>query len=971
VETGADGRTFLYVDLWQRFADGWYDALLAFDREHRLVALNLPAARLFGAQAPVDLAGRRLREFSARAADVIDPLLGRAFLEGRVFSSGLLPFEGDDRYTLVTNRLPGQDVVGVNLHREADGTWPSDADWLRRELQFAQRLLQAYTDNTSLGFVRWAADHRIVEWSARAEAIFGWRPDEVCGKTFAEIGLVYGDDTGGVLRAVHELLAGSGTSINEHRNVTRDGRLINCRWFSSTIPVDGTVQVVSLIDDVSDLVATRASALESEERFRSLFEESPDAMLALSLDGVVTRANAAAIRERRGGASLIGCSVAELIADADVRDAREVFYRATAGRASSIEVDALRADGTRYPVLATMIPLFFRNEIAGVHLLFRDLSAIRFAERAVAEQNDRLRELYLVAAGANATAENQIAATIDAGCRLLRMTSGAIYDAEADRTIAMVGVGIPRKLARLSLATDGALALEDLVGLRDLSAPEPGETAPLAYIGTAIEVAGARYGALSFAAERPREVPFTASDRDLVRLMGALVGSAIERSRSRARLKHLAYNDQLTTLPNRTWFTERLRDELNRARDGHARVAVMFLDLDRFKDINDTLGHALGDRLLRSIGDRLTAVVAGDGLVARMGGDEFIVLIPGDPTTARLDTLAQRIVAAIDQPLTIDGHEQFVTTSIGIAVYPDDGDDVDELVKNADVAMYRAKERGRNTHQFFNPALGASLQTRIAQEKLLRKALDRDEFVIHYQPQFDITGERVVALEALVRWQHPELGLVQPDDFIPNAEMSGLIVALGEWVLETACNQLRLWQRQVPELRLAVNLSGRQFHQPSLAAKVRDVLDRTGIQPGHLEVEITESVAMSDAALSVQILEELGRIGIRRAVDDFGTGYSSLGYLRRFRLDCLKVDKSFVRDILVEPEDATIVRTVIAMAHSLGLEVCAEGVETIEQLAFLRQERCDRVQGFLFARPMTVEQVGVFLAGRGIATPVG
>ncbi|MDB5043527.1 MAG: hypothetical protein JWN27_4253 [Candidatus Eremiobacteraeota bacterium] len=849
-------------------------------------------------------------------------------------------------------------------------TSTGDADRLRRELQFAQRLLQAYTDSTSLGFVRWDAGYRIVEWSARAEAIFGWRSDEVCGKTFAEIGLVYPEDTRGVLRAVDELLAGSGTSINEHRDVTRDGRLINCRWFSSVIPVDGTVQVVSLIDDVSDLVATRASALESEERFRSLFDQSPDAMLALSLDGVVTRANSAATRGLRGKA-LAGRSVDELFAHADVRDAREVFYRATAGRASSIEVGALRADGTHYPVLATMIPLFFRSEIAGVHLLFRDLSAIRQAERAVAEQNDRLRELYLVAAAANATAENQIAATIDAGCRLLRMTSGAIYDAEADRTIAMVGVGIPRKLARLSLATDGALALEDLVGLRDLSAPEPGEDAPLSYIGTAIEVAGARYGALSFAAALPRELPFTASDRDLVQLMGALVGSAIERSRSRARLKNLAYNDQLTTLPNRTWFTERLRDELDRARDGRARVAVMFLDLDRFKDINDTLGHALGDRLLRSIGDRLTAVVGGDGLVARMGGDEFIVLIPGDPTTARLDTLAQRIVAAIDQPLTIDGHEQFVTTSIGIAVYPDDGSDVDELVKNADVAMYRAKERGRNTHQFFNPSLGASLQTRIAQEKLLRKALDRNEFVIHYQPQFDITGERVVALEALVRWEHPQLGLVQPDEFIPNAEMSGLIVALGEWVLETACGQLRVWQQRVPELRLAVNLSGRQFHQPSLAAKVRDVLERTGIQPGHLEVEITESVAMSDAALSVQILEELGRIGIRRAVDDFGTGYSSLGYLRRFRLDCLKVDKSFVRDILVEPEDATIVRTVIAMAHSLGLEVCAEGVETIEQLAFLRQERCDRVQGFLFARPMTVAAMDLFLAARGIAAPVG
>jgi predicted signal transduction protein with EAL and GGDEF domain len=375
--------------------------------------------------------------------------------------------------------------------------------------------------------------------------------------------------------------------------------------------------------------------------------------------------------------------------------------------------------------------------------------------------------------------------------------------------------------------------------------------------------------------------------------------------------------------------------------------------------------------MLRVIGDRLTSVVGNEGLVARMGGDEFIVLVGSDPATSRLDALAVRIINVIDEPLMIDGYEQFVTTSIGISVFPDDGDDADTLIKHADVAMYRAKERGRNTHQFFTPALGASLRTRISQEKSLRKALEREEFVLHYQPQFELDGERLCSLEALVRWRHPRLGLIGPDQFIPSAEMSGLIVGLGDWVLETACREVRAWQEIVPGLRLAVNLSARQFHQTALATKIREALDRTGLSPDDLEIEITESVAMSDAALSVQILEELGRAGVRLAVDDFGTGYSSLGYLRRFPLDTLKIDKSFVREIMVEPDDATIVRTVIGMAHSLGLEVCAEGVETSEQLAFLRQEQCDRAQGFLYGRPMAAPDFRAFLIERGNPTPVG
>ena len=829
------------VHEWERFADGWRDAVLALDREYRIHSANTPAGTLFGK--PIgELIGTTLRESAPQRADALEAAVRRAFTEGTVYLGVSRPF-GDEPLSVLARRV-GEDAVAMTLHRETDANWPTDPDW--------------------------------------------------------------------------------------------------------------------------------SAALENEQRFRSIFDYSPDAMLALAMDGGISDANQSTTRDfGYPRERLIGRSALELIAEPDRRSAHDAFRGARRGIAGTLELSALRADGTTFPILATVIPIVYGGTITGVHLVARDLTAIRRAEREVAAQSERLRELYLVAASANATAETIIASTIDAGCRMLGMASGALYDADSDRNVATVGEPVPRRLARLALATEGALAIEDLRGLPYLSEPEIGEEPPAAYIGTALDVGGNRYGTLSFSSQVPRREPFSPSDRDLVQLMGALVGSAIERGRSRTRLRQLAYNDPVTALPNRAWFTERLREELARAAKTGARVAMMVLDLDRFKDINDTLGHGLGDRILQIVGDRLAAAADADGIVARMGGDEFIVLVGHDPTRERLETLAARLLNAVDEPIVVDEYEQFLTGSIGISVAPRDGDDVETLVKHADVAMYRAKERGRNTFQFFTPALGASVRTRISQEKSLRKALERGEFVVHYQPQLSLDGDRVVALEALVRWQHPRLGLVGPDQFIPSAEMSGLIVPLGDWVLETAARQVRAWQDIFPGLRLAVNLSARQFHQAALATKVSEALRASGLRAADLEIEITESVAMSDAALSSQILTELRHAGVRLAVDDFGTGYSSLGYLRRFALDCLKIDKSFVREVQAQRDDATIVRTVIAMAHSLGLEVCAEGVETPEQLAFLRQERCDRIQGFLYARPMDPARLTAFLRGRGIGAVAG
>ena len=931
---------------------------MIFDHQLTIFAANPAAARMYGQPVAV-LAGSKNAQYGTRLAAKLNPLIRTALEDGYAISPSVAPFSEDQPLRVIARRF--EDKALVVLHPLADDIWTVD-DPRVRELDLANQLLTMHTENSPLAVIRWDSAFRVIGWSPRATTMFGWNADEVRGKTIAEIGFVHPEDRARIDAVAHEVGAkGIDANFAENRNVTRAGDVIHCRWFNSHVRLNGGFGVLSLVEDITESVLAQADASRSEQRFRSLFEYSPDPTLSLALDGTIERANnAATIAFGFSAAKIVGRSVTDFIASADVARITSGLAEAASGVPGSAEVTALRRSGT-FPIDASLIPIVLDGVITGVHVVARDVSDEKRAEREIAAQSERIRELYLVSAAANATAEKQIIATIEAGCRLLGMSSGSLYEVESAKTVSHSGREIPARYARLAIATDGALGIEDVRGVPYLDLPE--NAAPdvqiAAFIGTPIDVSGQRYGSLCFADTRPLDEPFRGVDRDLVQLMGALVGSALERSRARAHLRHLAYNDQLTSLPNRASFLQRLRDDLESAATQGSRLAVMFLDLDRFKDINDTLGHALGDRLLCIIGDRLRATIREAGLVARMGGDEFIILIVGDPSTDDLHAIGERVVRCIDQPIELEGYEQYVTTSVGIATYPADGGDADTLIKHADIAMYRAKERGRNTYEFFKPALNATLRSRLSEEKSLRKALDRNEFVLHYQPQIDLGSKRIVGVEALVRWQHPQLGLVAPGYFIPNAELSGLIVALGDWVLETACKQVRNWQRSGhPDLRLAVNLSARQFHQTHLASKVRETLARTGLEADSLELEITETVAMNDGALSIAIMQDLGDAGVRLSVDDFGTGYSSLGYLRRFPLDSIKIDQSFMRDVLTEPDDATIVRTVIVMAHSLGLDVCAEGVETAEQLEFLSRESCDRAQGFFIGKPLAAADLG-------------
>ncbi|WP_272891810.1 bifunctional diguanylate cyclase/phosphodiesterase [Stutzerimonas stutzeri] len=436
-----------------------------------------------------------------------------------------------------------------------------------------------------------------------------------------------------------------------------------------------------------------------------------------------------------------------------------------------------------------------------------------------------------------------------------------------------------------------------------------------------------------------------------------------ERKASEKRIHRLAYYDSLTQLPNRTLFQDRLHSSLQLSFRRGAWVALMFLDLDRFKPINDSLGHAAGDRMLKEVAMRLASCVEEDDTVARMGGDEFTFLLRAAPdrdeALTRAIHVGERILASLTEPFVLSGREFFVTASIGIALSPQDGDDISQLMKNADTAMYHAKERGKNNFQFYQAEMNARALERLELESDLRHALEQQQFVLHYQPQFLADGQTLTGVEALLRWQHPARGLVPPCDFIPALEELGLVVEVGDWVIGEACRQIAQWQEQgraVP--KVSVNLSARQFADGTLAQRIAALLEASGIAPRCLELELTESILMQDVGEAMRMLGSLKQLGPSIAIDDFGTGYSSLNYLKQFPIDVLKIDRSFVDGLPEGEQDGQIARAIIAMAHSLGMSVIAEGVENQAQLDFLREHGCDEVQGFYLGRPIPASALG-------------
>ena len=440
----------------------------------------------------------------------------------------------------------------------------------------------------------------------------------------------------------------------------------------------------------------------------------------------------------------------------------------------------------------------------------------------------------------------------------------------------------------------------------------------------------------------------------------AVKSDITEAKQAAAHIEKLAHFDQLTGLPNRSLLNDRFRFAVSLAQRGGGHLAVMFLDLDHFKNINDTLGHTVGDQLLLKVATRITSVLRDEDTVSRQGGDEFVLVFPGTDALGAAH-VASKLIEAVSQPSLIEHHELTTTPSIGIAIYPDDGKDFETLSKNADAAMYHVKQDGRNNFRFFTPEMQAHSARSLQLVNALRNALARNELSLHYQPQISIQDGHIVGAEALLRWQHPEWGMISPAEFIPIAEDSGQIVRIGEWVLRTAVQQLKVWMDAgLPPMVMAVNLSAVQFHQSNIVAQVNAILDESGLPHQYLELELTEAVAMKNPQAAIEVMDKLHESGIRMSIDDFGTGYSSLSYLKKFKVYKLKIDQSFVRDISEDPEDKAIVSAIINMASSLGIQTIAEGVETSGQLAFLRLQGCDEVQGYYFSKPLPASEFEAF-----------
>ena len=782
-------------------------------------------------------------------------------------------------------------------------------------------------------------EHGIVTFmNPEAERLLGWKTDEVIGKRDHET-FHYQKEDGSLYPAsecpVHRVLA-SGKPFRLERDVftRKDGGVFPVTYVSSPIREgDKVVGVVTAFHDITAQVEMERALKDSEERYRKLVELSPDGIL-VQIDGKIIFANASCARILgvENSAELIGESIFEFLPP-DYHDA--VRKRAKDLLESGIiappnEEKIVRSDGSVLDVEVTAIPITYENELA-TQVIIRDIT-----ERKKAERELEFESLLLDNA----------------------MDSVIVHDLEGRIIYANKAAYETRGYRRKELLK---MLLQDIIhpsAVKDLQRHKEivmktgiavYESRHLAKDGTAITV----------------EVNAKLVELDDRKVVINIVRDISERKQAEEAIKQMAYYDLLTDLPNRTLFNDRLSIALAHAHRNREKLSLVFLDLDNFKAVNDTLGYVAGDQLLRLVARRLLSLVREGDTVARLGGDEFVLLLPKVNREEDAIRVAEKILEAFKEPFGVNGNKLYLTPSIGIALYPSDGEDAEALLRNADTAMYRAKEKGRNNYQLYAPAMSAAVFERLALESGMRHGLENGEFTVYYQPLIGIESGEIVGVEGLARWEHPELGLILPLEFIPLAEETGLIVPMGELILKTACKQNKVWQDAgFPPMRVAVNLSAKQFQQPDLIEMIERSLEETGLDPRHLEIEITESVAMRNAKRTIETLKGLKKMGIRIAIDDFGTGYSSLSYLKRFPIDALKIDRVFIKDVSMNSDSEAIVEMIIVLAKNLKLSVVAEGVETEEQLAFLKERGCDVAQGYLISRPSTAEEMTRLLESR-------
>ncbi len=698
------------------------------------------------------------------------------------------------------------------------------------ELEQARMRFQLLFENNPAVVLAVDANQRIMQVNTAGLRISGYALEDLRGRSVTDF--VPPSQRDGVREYLLQAMKGETVSFPVDA-YSADGRII--QYEATLLPMVQQQQIVgayALMENVTErmraertVAAQREELLDLEGDFRSLFAHNPDGIALLSTDGVILDLNAAAATvSQRPREQIQGQNFRLFLQGTDLERGWAFFRRAVDGETVNYEIASTRGDGSPLHLETTLFPKYAQGLVVGVYCAFKDISERKIAQRKLEMQAQRMRDLYLLATTPEYT-DAHVMSTLQTGCRLLGMESGAIVDSTDVLSVDMRYDSLELFAGDDELLVDLAKAV--LVNREPVSTYVGGATdgAYGTWIGSRLLVGGTLHGVLLFFSRTQREQPFEEVDVDTIALMAALVGSAIERRRSRSHLRTLAYYDSLTGLPNRLFFQERLRDSLIDSRGNVTPSAVLFFDLDRFKDINDTLGHATGDRFLQIAAHRLLRTVGQSGTVARMGGDEFIVLLPGIDGRAQVEPIAQQLLHAIEEPFRVEGVEQFITTSIGIALSPDDGRDDQALIKHADIAMYRIKGQGGNGFLFYEETFQTPLRTRLSVEKNLRRAIEHQQFLLHYQPIVDVVSERILAVEALVRWKHPQRGLVYPDEFIPVAEATGMVMQLGEWVIANAGADARRWQTRRP-VSLAVNISARQFHHPHLCERLLESLPR-------------------------------------------------------------------------------------------------------------------------------------------------
>ncbi len=679
------------------------------------------------------------------------------------------------------------------------------------------------------------------------------------------------------------------------------------------------------------LQAAENALRESESRLRAIIETEPECVKIIGPDHCLRFMNASglAMIEADSSEQVLGKKLLEIL----LPEYRQAFQNLTgnvlAGNKGSLEYEIIGLKGHRRWLETHAVPLVSETDGSTSLLsITRDITERKLAESGRA----------------------QLAAIIDSAIDFIGICGqdGTVtFVNQAGRN--MLGIGLNEDLSTTHMQDYLPAWAEDRLNSHA--------------IPTAVHE-GMWRGESALCSRDGEEIPVSAVivahklPDGSVDFFSTIMRDISERKHHEAQLQHLATHDSLTGLPNRALYTDRLEVAIFEAQRRERLVAAMYLNLDRFKTINDTLGHEMGNALLQAVAKRLEKKIPDNDTLARPGGDEFALVFTDIEQLDDVSELTQKILHSFKEPFRIGEHELFLTASIGIAVYPLDDLTPGGLLKNAAIALNRSKDMGGDAYQFYTAEMNAKALQHLLLDNALHHALEREELQLHYQPQLDFITGKICGMEALLRWKHPELGMISPAEFIPLAEKTGLIVPIGEWVLRTACTQNKAWQMAgLPALPVAVNLSGRQFAQFNLAQTITQILTQTGLSPDMLELEITESTLIHNIQASIAMLHELNTLGIAISIDDFGTGYSSLSYLKRFPINAIKIDQSFVRDIHTDPNDAAIVSAIIAMARSLGMKTIAEGVETGEQLSFLRSRQCDLMQGYYFSRPVTAEVI--------------